>query len=134
MLPMLDGALENLKYLSTRYTLVLLTQGNPQVQSQKIGSLSIRVFFKKIYICDSNKGETKAQYFKQILKDFSLPAEQCLSIGNRRSTDIRFAKQLGYKTCLHIYGEHSQEAAMLVEDKADFEFSNHQELTKICQL
>ena len=37
-----------------------------------------------------------------------LPPE-ILSVGNRRSMDIRSAKQLGMKTCLFLHGEHRHE-------------------------
>lgn len=133
-LPLLDGALDNLEYLSTKYILVLLTQGNISVQKQKINTLQIEKFFKKIYFADLDKAESKTTYFRQILKDFSVQASDCLSIGNRRSTDVRLAKQLNYYTCLHKYGEHKNESIDQPEDIADFEFSKHQELISICQL
>ncbi len=133
-LPLMPSAKENLEYLKKKYTLVLLTQGKPKFQEQKIDSLKIRDFFKKIYIANAEIGETKADLFPEILKDFSCSPIEMLSIGNRMSTDIREAKKVGGWTCWFRYGEHQNEKVECAEDKSDFEIGNHQELISTCHL
>ncbi|PIS11627.1 MAG: hypothetical protein COT73_03020 [Bdellovibrio sp. CG10_big_fil_rev_8_21_14_0_10_47_8] len=133
-LPLMFGAKENLEALSKKYQLALLTQGRPEAQKQKVASLGIGPYFKKMYFADPSRAESKSLFFSQALRDFSLPAGQILSIGNRRSTDIREAKKLGMQTCLFLYGEHLNDPIEVPEDRPDFEVRSHQELIKICQL
>ncbi len=133
-LPLMTGAKENLDYLFAKYDLVLLTQGRPDAQKKKIKSLGIGDFFKRIYIADPSANETKALCFQKILDDSGLPAENCMSIGNRRYTDIREAKKLGMKTCLFHYGEHADENVSQNEDVPDFTVIHHKELIPKCQL
>ncbi len=133
-LPMLEGAKSNLDYLVSRVPLVLLTQGNPSVQMQKIESLGINSYFKKVFFVDLKKNQTKLEFFKLILTDFALLPKQALSVGNRKTSDIRFAKQLGYQTCLLKYGEHVDEQPQGPDDIADFEIHSHKDLISICQI
>lgn len=134
-LPLMEYAKENLDYLKSKnYRLVLLTQGNTEVQTQKIHSLKIADFFDRIYIAKTDQKETKAKYFAQILKDFKQMPVNCLSIGNRRSVDIRESKRLGYQTCYFHHGEHRLEAIELDLDAADFTVTHHSELLRVCGL
>ena len=133
-LPLMTGAQENLDYLRDKYDMVLLTQGRPDAQQKKIKSLGIGNYFKKQYFADPSVNETKAQYFQKILDDSGLPAENIISIGNRRYTDIREAKKLGMNTCLFHYGEHADEKVSQNEDVPDFTVINHKELIPKCQL
>lgn len=126
-LPLMEGARENLEYLSKKYPLYLLTYGNLDIQTMKVNSMKIESYFKKIFIADSGAKESKSYYFKKI----SVPY---LSIGNRRSTDIRFAHQNGGKGCFFKYGEHKNEPVETPEDIADFEIQKHSELIPTCHL
>jgi putative hydrolase of the HAD superfamily len=135
-LPLLPGAEKNLKYLFSRYDLVLLTQGRVEAQSEKIKSMGIGDYFSRILIFNpaEEKNITKRKYFEQILSEKGLPASSVLSVGNRRSTDIREAKRVGAKTCLFKYGEHQNEEIEIPEDKPDFEINHHSELIQACRL
>lgn len=133
-LPLMPGALENLKYLSAKYKLALLTQGRVDAQMQKVKSLGIGSFFQEQYFTDSAKSEHKGMYFERIRDDWGFPAAEIISIGNRRTTDIREAKKVGMKTCLFKYGEHQNEVIEVPEDKPDFEVTRHQELIATCKL
>jgi putative hydrolase of the HAD superfamily len=133
-LPLIPGAFENLTYLKNRYILTLLTQGRIDAQMQKVRSLGIGHFFKEQFFADPTQAKPKSLYFKQILEDFEVHPDQAMSIGNRRSTDIREAKKVGYKTCLFRYGEHQNETIEVPEDKPDFEVDSHQELITTCRL
>ena len=133
-LPLMEGAEENLNYLQKKYQLVLLTQGRPEAQKQKVASLKIETYFKGLYFVDPSQKQTKGQSVQKILRTFAVSAQEVLSIGNRRHTDIRESKQQGTWTCLFRYGEHQNEVVEIPADQPDFEVHHHQDLIKICQL
>lgn len=131
-LPLMPGALENLQLFSRKFKLNLLTQGRTEAQKQKVESLSIAHFFSTMYFADPRKNQSKGEFFQQIWKSSGLPAEKIMSIGNRRSTDIREAKKWGMTTCLFHYGEHDNETAQVPEDNPDFTVQNHSQLRDLC--
>lgn len=133
-LPLMPGALENLEYLKGRYILTLLTQGRVEAQMQKVRSMNIGSFFREQFFADPTQAKPKSLFFEQILRDFEIHPSQAMSIGNRRSTDIREAKKVGYKTCLFRYGEHQNEGIKVPEDRPDFEVDDHKDLIKTCHL
>ena len=133
-LPLFPGAKENLEHLKSKYRLLLLTQGHVESQKCKVMSLQIGEYFEKCYFADPSKNETKLMKFQELITDFRLNPGEFLSIGNRRSTDIRHAKQAGGVTCLYRYGEHIDEKPECNEDIPDFEVTGHSELIKICKL
>ncbi len=135
-LPLMPGAEKNLKYLFSRYDLVLLTQGRIEAQKEKIKSLGIEHFFAQVLIFDPNMdlAVSKKKYFEQIIEENGVNPSEVLSIGNRRTTDIREAKRVGAMTCLFKYGEHQNEGIDIPEDKPDFEIAHHSELILTCQL
>lgn len=132
-LPLMPGARENLDYLSTKYDLFLLTLGQPQVQEKKVTALNLQKYFREMLFANTEAGETKESFFQKLSGRVQSPSS-ILSIGNRRSQDIRFAKRHGMKTCLFDYGEHQQEKPEGLQDHADFEVHNHFELVRRCQL
>jgi putative hydrolase of the HAD superfamily len=133
-LPWMDGALALLTTLKTKYRLALVTQGDPQVQKQKVLSLEAAPHFEHIYYVDLAKAETKKTYFEKILKDFKVSADELLSVGNRRSTDIKWAKKMGAQTCLFNYGEHRFEIASHDDEIPDFQIEKLGELVGTCKL
>lgn len=132
-LPLMPGARENLEYLTGKYELILLTLGDLDFQSAKIKSLDLEKYFSKIFFANIGKSESKDFYFKK-LADTAIEPSLVMSIGNRRSQDIRFAKKMGLRTCLFDYGEHQHETVEMPEDQADFEVKNHFELVRRCRL
>lgn len=133
-LPLMDGALQNLKSLKEKYSLCLITIGKVADQKSKVKSLEISDYFEKIYYVDATLFKSKITYFEKVIKDFSVEAENVLSIGNRRSMEIRDAKKIGATTCLFKYGEHQNEKAESPFDSPDFEITNHSELIGTCRL
>ncbi len=133
-LPLMEGALANLEYLKNRYILTLLTQGRLEAQMQKVKSLGIGHYFQEQFFADPNEQRPKSFYFSQIVKTMGFPADAILSIGNRRSTDIREAKKVGARTCWFKYGEHLDEKIEMPEDIPDFQVETHRELIQVCQL
>lgn len=130
-LPLLDGAAENLEILKGKYKLALITQGHDIIQSMKIQSSGLASFFPFLRIV-SPQGKPAA--FEEFLKTSGFSAQEILSCGNRRSTDLRPAKALGMKTCFFEYGEHKGELPEGPEDIPDYVVSQHRDLIKVCQL
>lgn len=133
-LPLMDGAKENLDYLVRKYPLYLLTMGNVESQKAKVKSLAIEDYFQDFFFADPTLTETKEQYFKKLVKILKLQPDEFMSIGNRRSTDIREAKLAGGITCLFKYGEHFNEEVLMPEDLPNFEITHHKQLIEICKL
>lgn len=129
-LPLIDGAHDLLSDLSKKHSLYLITQGNPEVQRQKIRSANIETFFTKIFIADTDQQETKDVIFGQIFQD--IQAVKTLAIGNRRKTDLRPAKINGAATCWYKYGEYLHEPENSEYEIPDFVVRSFSELRKIC--
>lgn len=132
-LPLLPGALENLTYLQERYRLFLLTQGRTRFQQMKVQSLRIENFFEQIEIVDPQSGQQKSSVFEKWSKTY-FAGQVFLSIGNRKSTDLRPAKKLGGQTCWFRFGEHENEPEEDAADKPDFVVQSHFELIAECGL
>jgi putative hydrolase of the HAD superfamily len=133
-LPYLPCAKENLIYLSRNYPLYLVTIGNVAVQRAKIESLQIAHFFREIFIANREVGETKKTYYQTVVNKTGAPPPQILSVGNRRTVDVRLSKQVGLKTCLLSYGEHSDEVPEVREDYPDYTIDHHKDLLSTCLL
>jgi putative hydrolase of the HAD superfamily len=133
-LPLMEGAETNLKILTEKYILFLVTSGEPETQMKKIKALQIESYFRKIYLVNNFKNETKKDAFLDILSTERLQAEELLSIGNRLSQEIRQAKLCGARTCYYCHGEHIGEQPTQREDYPDFTVYKHSELIKTCGL
>ncbi|RYZ85808.1 MAG: HAD family hydrolase [Proteobacteria bacterium] len=130
-LPLMEGAEQNLRELSKTFSLYLVTSGDPNAQMEKINALGISDYFKKIYIVDTFKDETKQQAFVDILSRENISPNELLSIGNRLSQEIRHAKMCGSQTCYFCYGEHVGERPVVREDYPDFTVYKHSELGRM---
>lgn len=131
-LPLMPGALENLAYLVQKYRLYLLTFGDPVIQNKKIQALGISTYFREICVASAQANQSKETYFVELTQKH--PPDKMLSIGNRKSQEIRWAKKLGLKTCWFRYGEHLDEQESSAWDVPDFEIENHFELVRVCRL
>ena len=133
-LPLMEGAEENLRKLGQKYILFLVTSGEPDAQMKKIKALQIETYFRKVYLIDNFKNEIKKQAFADILKSEGIQPEELLSVGNRLSQEIRYAKVCGARTCYFCHGEHVGEKPEQREDYPDFTIYKHAELIKTCGL
>ncbi|MGZ3744710.1 MAG: HAD family hydrolase [Pseudobdellovibrionaceae bacterium] len=133
-LPLMEGAESNLKKLAEKYTLFLVTSGEPEAQKNKINALNIEASFRKIYLVNNFKKETKKTAFLEIIKNENIQPAELLSIGNRLSQEIRHAKICGARTCYFCHGEHVGEQPAQREDYPDFTIYKHHELIKTCGL
>lgn len=133
-LPLMDGAEDNLKKLSQKYVLFLVTSGEPTAQSRKIAAAGIESYFKKIYLVNNFKQEQKKDAFLDIIKSENIQPEELLSIGNRLSQEIRHGKLCGARTCYFCHGEHVGEQPTQREDYPDVTIYKHSEFMRACSL
>jgi putative hydrolase of the HAD superfamily len=133
-LALLDGALENLKTLSTRYALYLVTSGVPETQTKKVQIAGIEKYFKKSFFMNGLTRERKKQAFSEMIQTLSIKPTELLSIGNRLSQEIRDAKELGAMTCYFKFGEHVGESPKSSLENPDFTIEKHSELISTCHL
>ncbi len=133
-LPLLPGALDNLKYLKNKYELFVVTAGFEISQKDKIRALGIKEFFKQIYVIDSLARKRKRESFQKIIQDLTLHPQELLCIGNSLSSEMKDGVELGTKTCLFEFGEDRGEAPVDLMQKIDFKVKNHFELIDTCRL
>ncbi len=100
-----DQAPELLNRLMSHYGLHLVTSGSPKTQQQKIDILGLEGYFKSVHLVHPDKGETKRDAFRNILKQEALSPAKVLCIGDRLDKEIKAAKSLGMATCHIHYGE-----------------------------
>lgn len=133
-LPLLPGALDNLKYLQPKYALYVVTAGFDVAQKDKIKSLGIKKFFKQIFVINSLAKERKKDSFIKILEIEKINSYELLCIGNSLSSEIKDAISLGAKSCYFEFGEDRGEADENLYKNIDFHVKNHFDLIEVCQL
>lgn len=133
-LPVFPEALGNLEQLKAKYTLYLVTSGDPKTQKMKIEATGTEKYFKNIYIPDSLKGERKRDFFHNIIQDNQIQPSALLSFGNRLCSEIRDAKSCGATTCYFAYGEHLGEQPEQPEDYPDYTITTHKDFISTCHL
>ena len=133
-LPMLPGALDNLKYLQPKYALYVVTAGFDVAQKDKIKSLGIKKFFKQIFVINSLAQQRKKDSFLKILELEKLKSNELLCIGNSLSSEIYDAVSIGAKSCYFEFGEDRGEVDENFYKKIDFHIKNHFDLIEVCGL
>ncbi len=92
---LLNGAKESIQYLYQKgYEMYIVTKGMEEVQRKRVEALSIKNYFKDYHIV---KHKLQSDY-EEILKKYSLKAEECYMIGNSPKGDINEAKKAGFHT------------------------------------
>lgn len=133
-LPLIEGALPLLKQLSPKYHLALLTSGEEPTQRQKVESLNVKSFFKDIFITYQPTNYKKRPFFEQLIETHKIQPNQLLSVGNRKTSEIREAKLLGCQTCWFAFGEHIDELEQIPADKPDYTIYKLQDILTTCHL
>ena len=133
-LDLLPGALENLIYLTKKYTLFLVTAGYQEAQLAKIKSLDIGQFFKKSFIVDSLNQEKKYDSFKAIIESEKIKPDELLCVGNSLSSEIRDARRIGAWACYFQFGDDRGQLPTDAQLQPHFHIHNHQELIPTCKL
>ena len=133
-LPLLPGAIDNLKYLQPKYAMYVVTAGFDVAQKDKIKSLGIKKFFKQIFVINSLAKERKKDSFLKILALEDLKPHELLCIGNSLSSEIKDAVSIGAKSCYFQFGEDRGEVDESFLKKIDFHVKNHFDLIEVCDL
>jgi putative hydrolase of the HAD superfamily len=86
--------------LKSRYQLLLLTNGSPQLQNTKLEiTPEIAPYFDHIVISGAfGKGKPDPEIFRYALSKFGLAAEEVLMVGDNLLTDITGAEQAGIRS------------------------------------
>lgn len=122
------GGLDILEKASKQFPLFLVTQGDIDVQMNKVDRLQIIPFFKHVYYIDPFANENKLKAFSAILSHWQFDPQKVLSIGNRLDNEIALSKSLGMKTCYVRYGEHSLDRPETPLQIPDFNITELSEL------
>lgn len=133
-LPLLPGAIDNIKYLSEKYELYIVTAGFEISQKDKVRALGIKEFFKRIYVIDSMAKKRKRSSFEAIIQELAIKPKELLCIGNSLSSEIIDGIDIGATTCYFEFGEDRGIAEPGVYSKIDFHVKNHFELIETCKL
>ncbi|MFH1683112.1 MAG: HAD hydrolase-like protein [Candidatus Woesearchaeota archaeon] len=82
---------------------ILVTKGDPLIQTKKIDLLGIRNCFDKIVVCEND--EEKFDCFKMILAEFD--EKRVWVVGNRVDSEIYYGNKLGLRTILIKKGKYA---------------------------
>lgn len=127
----IEGAVELLRELSTKYKLYLASNGTAAVQIPRIESAGIEKYFKGIYISELvgfNKPDKR--FFERIfdgIEGFS--KDETIIVGDSLSSDILGGKNSGVKTCLY----NPKGKLMSADVLPDFEIKNLRELPSLLE-
>jgi len=92
-----DETITVLEKLKGQYKLLLLTNGSPDLQREKLAGVpEIVPYFDHIIISgEFGKGKPAAEIFHHALEKLNLSAEQCVMVGDKLTTDILGANTVG---------------------------------------
>lgn len=93
---LVEGAMETLIYLSSKYNLHIITNGFDSIQSQKIEASCIKHFFEHIITSEkANARKPEKEIFEFAVSITKTSVNQCIMIGDNLNTDIKGAKNIG---------------------------------------
>ncbi len=93
---LVDGAIETLEYLKTKYSLYILTNGFPEVQYTKIRNSGLDSYFAKIITSeDAGRHKPHRRIFEYALKSVNAKKNESIMIGDNLENDILGAKNVG---------------------------------------
>ena len=85
----MDGTLEVLDYLSSRYKLAIITNGFDAIQQIKMKHAGIDKYFSHVYTSDTiGKKKPDAAIFKHAMKELGARPHQVVMIGDNLNSDI----------------------------------------------
>jgi putative hydrolase of the HAD superfamily len=93
----LPGATELLEWASRRFTLALITRGDPSLQTKKITHAGLSKYFSCIRVVPSKTRDV----FRDVVR--KSPRSERWVIGDSISTDMRLGKQVGAQCILFEY-------------------------------
>lgn len=93
---LIDGAMEILTYLNSKYTLHIITNGFDDTQSKKLESSCIIHFFEHIITSEkANARKPEIEIFEYATTKTKAAVNQCIMIGDNEYTDIKGAQNVG---------------------------------------
>ncbi|MFA5050102.1 MAG: TIGR02253 family HAD-type hydrolase [Candidatus Micrarchaeia archaeon] len=108
-----------------RYRIYIASEGSGVKQWDKLIRLKIALFFDDVFISEDLKIKKSRKFYQMIIKLIKANPEECLMIGDKPDTDIKYAKQAGMKTIRLLTGKYSNE-----KSEADIEIKNFYNLLK----
>lgn len=101
----IDGAIDLLKYLSSKYTLYTGTNGSAFIQHRRMKAFGLDKYIKKAYISDEiGHAKPSAEYFNACCNDIGITdLSEIIMIGDSLFADINGAKNYGIKTIWYNY-------------------------------
>jgi len=92
-----EETFEVLKKLQGSYKLLLLTNGSPDLQREKLAGVpELAPYFDHIIISgEFGRGKPDVTIFQHALEKLELPAEACVMVGDKLTTDILGANTAG---------------------------------------
>lgn len=133
-LPLLPGAIENLRHLKQKYKLYIVTAGTESAQREKAKRLGIEPFFENIYVVNSLDKKRKSDAFLDIIQKENIKNDELLCIGNSLSSEIFDAVNMGCVACYFEFGEERSSFPQDPKDKPHFHVRHHGEIVTICKL
>lgn len=99
---------DTLKLLRTQgYRLLLVTSGDSQIQKKKMDVLGLRdAYFNEVLISDRNNGQTKRDCFLDIIRRYSLKAEEIVCVGDKVEDELSAGRTIGMVTVMFEHGRH----------------------------
>ena len=96
---LIDGALEVLQYLESKYPMHLVTNGFVEIQGQKLDSSNITHFFGEMFTSQrAGAKKPDPKIFEFALAHLGLEKEDVIMIGDNAATDIQGAINAGIDT------------------------------------
>lgn len=105
-----DATFEVLQALRPKYQLLLLTNGAPDLQQEKVDSIpGLADYFDHILISGAfGRGKPDPSIFNHALKLLGVTAEETLMVGDNLDTDIKGALAVGMQ---NVWINHHQRTA-----------------------
>ncbi len=115
---LLDGAMELLEYLVSKYQLHIITNGFREVQAAKLKNAKIEHFFETVTDSDSvGVKKPNQRIFEHALRIANATNEESLMIGDNFEADILGANAIGLKTiCYNYHKENIPKIFLQVSD------------------
>lgn len=98
---LLDHVHEVLEILSKKYTLVLVSNGMPNIQHPRLKESQIEQYFSHIFISEEiGVQKPDIAFFNTVLNTINASNKECLMIGDSLTSDIQGAKNANIDSCL----------------------------------
>ncbi|MBU1940428.1 MAG: HAD family hydrolase [Candidatus Thermoplasmatota archaeon] len=113
------------------YKLFVVTSGNVKLQERKIEILELKDRFDYIRVVDVDKNEVKKNAFIEILEKFDLKPDEVMCVGDRITSEIKDANELGMVTVRILSGRFKGLEPINPEETPDYNIQKISEIPKI---